>query len=253
MATTLLPTTEQRGIRNTQSTGGKDVLQVLNRLEGLLPLPRRHRELSPALRSVHRIILRTLVDTGKPPTQSAIAAILGSRAAAQQALGTLKSADLVVLSAAATYNEKTKQTLAGTSAEIVGAYPMTTATTPHKVTSDGQSVNAMCAVDAVAISPMFNRETLIESKCHVTGTPIRIRQNGATILEARPSAELRVGIRWQSLNGCAANTICAEMVFLREAETAAVWEKTDPNSIDILTLAEAIELSTAFFVPLLEE
>jgi alkylmercury lyase len=250
---TLVATTELCEMPSAQSTGGKDLLQVLNRLESLLPLPRRHRELSPALRSVHRIILRTLVDTTKAPTQAAIAAILGSRAAAQQALGTFKAADLAVLSASATYNEKTKQTLAELSAEIVGAYPMTTATTPHKVTSNGQSVNAMCAVDALAISPMFNRETLIESKCQVTGTSVRIRQNGTTILEARPSAELRVGIHWQGLNGCAANTICTEMVFLKNAETAAAWEKTDPNSIEILTLREAIELGTAFFVPLMEE
>jgi mercuric reductase len=256
---TLLTTTEHLELPAGSVTGGpakqggKDVLQVLNHLESLLPLPRRHRELQPGLRSIHRIILRSLADTGKPPSQSGIAAMLGGKAAALESLGALQAVDLVVLSAPAIYNEKTKQTVADPAAEIVGAYPMTTAATPHKVTSNGQVVNAMCAVDALAISPMFSRETVIESKCHLTGTPIRIRQNGATALEARPNAEIRVGIRWQSLQGCAAKTICAEMVFLKDAQTAETWRKTDPQSIDILTLEEAIELGTAFFVPLLEE
>lgn len=241
------------GSAGKPAAGGNDVLQVLNHLESLLPLPRKHRELSPALRSVHRIILRSLVDTGKPPTQARIAGIVGSKAAALHALGTLQAADLVVLSGPVTYNEKTRQHAADAAAEIVGAYPMTTAGTPHRVISSGQAVNAMCAVDALSIGPMFGRETLIESKCHATGTPILIRQNGAAVLEASPSADIQVGIRWQSLNGCAAKTICAEMVFLRDAATAEAWRKTDPESIDILTLAEAIELGTAFFTPLLEE
>lgn len=251
--TTLLATEEHLELPAGSTTGSRDVLQVLNHLESLLPLPRRHRELSPALRSVHRMILQSFVDTGKPPTQARIAAILGSKASALVALGTLQAADLVVLSAPAPFNERTKQFVAEPTAEITGAYPMTTNATVHKVTSNGQVVHAMCAVDALSISPMFNRETLIESKCHVTGTLIRIRQTGARVMEAMPSADIRVGIRWQSLQGCAAKTICTEMAYLRDAETAEKWRKTDPDSIDILTLDEAIELGTAFFVPLLEE
>jgi len=251
---TLLTTTEHGELPPpVNARGNKDVLQILNRLESLLPLPRKHRELSPALRSVHRLILQRMVDTGTPPTQARLAAILGSKAAAQQALGTMQSGDLVVLSGPVTFVEKTKQYMADPAAEIVGAYPLTTMATPHKVVSNGQGVNAMCAVDALSVSPMFNREVLIESKCHVTGAPIRIRQNGETIMEARPSAEIRVGIRWQHVQGCAAKTICAEMVFLRDAEIAETWRKTDPDRIDILTLGDAIELGTAFFVPLLEE
>lgn len=248
--TTLLANVEHRELPAAQS-GERDVLQVLNHLESLLPLPRKHRELSPALRSVHRIILQSLVDTGKPPSQARISAILGSKAAALEALGRLKAADLVVLNAPAVLNEKTKQTVAEPAAEIVGAYPMTSAATPHKVVSNGQAVNAMCAVDALSISPMFDRETTIESKCHVTGTQIRLRQNGATVLEAS-APDIHVGIRWQSLDGCAAKTICTEMVFLKDAATAQSWHKTDPGSIDILTLREAIELGTAFFMPLME-
>lgn len=255
---TLLAKVEHRELpaasgRKPTTAGGADVLGILNHLESLLPLPRKHRELSPALRSVHRIILQSLVDTSKPPTQARIAAIVGSKTAALHALGTLQSADLVVLSGPTRYDEKTKQHTADAAAEIVGAYPMTTSSTPHRVASNGTAVNAMCAVDALAIGPMFGRQTVIESKCHVTGAPIRIRQDGAKVLEVSPSADIHVGVRWQNLQGCAATTICAEMVFLRDAAIAETWRKTDPDSIDILTLGEAIELGTAFFTPLMEE
>jgi mercuric reductase len=250
---TMVQTEVSKATGPAGTPAGKDVLQVLNHLQSLLPLPRRHRALPAALREIHRSILRSLVDTGKPPRQAQIAARLGSKAAALHALGTMKSGDLLVLSAPAKLNDRTKETLADGTAEIVGAYPMTTAATPHKVISNGQAVHAMCAVDALAISPMFGRETRIESKCYVTGTPIRIRQNGAEILEAEPSPEIRVGIRWQDLKSCAAETICTEMVFLKDAQIAETWRKTDPASIDILTLGEAVELGTAFFVPLMEE
>ena len=75
---TLLTTTERAELPPVTARRSKDVLQVLNRLESLLPLPRKHRELSPALRSVHRLILQRMLDTGKPPTQATLAAILGS-------------------------------------------------------------------------------------------------------------------------------------------------------------------------------
>jgi mercuric reductase len=130
---------------------------------------------------------------------------------------------------------------------------MTTENTPHRVVLGDHSVNAMCAVDALAISPMFGTEAWIESKCHVTGVPIRILQQGRKIVEASPSPGIRVGIRWQTFNTCAAHTLCTEMVFLKDEATANRWRNTDPTSIELLTLPEAVELGTAFFLPLLEE
>jgi mercuric reductase len=234
--------------------GNKDLLQVLNHLQQLLPLSKRQAALAPYLRIVHRAIVRSLGETGKPPTQAEIAAMLGSRQSALHALAVLGSNDLVILNGPVTRDEKSGRRVVSEKAEVVGAYPMTTENTPHRVVLSGHSVNAMCAVDALSISPLFGRETWIESRCHVTGTTIRILQHGTQILEASPSPEIRVGIRWQSLNNtCAAHTLCTEMVFLRDEETAHRWRNTDPASIELLTLPEAIELGVAFFLPLLEE
>jgi mercuric reductase len=236
----------------TPATASKDMLQVLERLQGLLPLAKRQRALPPPLRTLHRAILKSLFEKGRPPKQAEIAAMLGSKQSAIHALGILGSSDLVILNPPVAKDEKTKQPTGAEGVEVVGAYPMTTETTPHRVVASGVSVNAMCAVDALSIGPMFGQETWIESRCHVTGTPIRILQRGREILEASPSHEIRVGIRWQTFNTCAAHTLCMEMVFLRDAETANAWRNTDPASIDVFTLPEAIELGMAFFLPLVE-
>jgi mercuric reductase len=248
-----MATSIQVELQRESAVRSKDVLQVLNRLQQLLPLQQRRRVLSPTLRITHRAILKSLGETGKPPSQAEIAAILGSKQSALHALAVLRSNDLVILSTPATLDEKTKQLVVDPGVEVVGAYPMTTDNTPHKVVTGGHSVHAMCAVDALAISPMFGRETWIESRCHVAGTTIRILQHRRDILEASPSPEIRVGIRWQATKTCAAHTLCAEMVFLKDEETANRWRNTDPASIELLTLSEAVELGAAFFLPLLEE
>jgi len=117
----------------------------------------------------------------------------------------------------------------------------------------GQEVYAMCAVDALAISLMFGVETCIDSKCHATGEPIYICQKGKAIVATRPTADIRVGIRWQQFSTCAAHTLCTEMVFLKDASTAAHWKNKDPEAVELFTLPEAVEYAGAFFLPLLEE
>jgi mercuric reductase len=236
----------------SQQVETRDILQSLNRLQQLLPLKKRQQSLSPPLRMVHRTILRSLAETGKPPSQAEIAALLGSSKSAVHALGILGKNDLVVLNAPLRTDEKTHQTIAPENVEVLGAYPLTTENTPHKVSIGDHTVNAMCAVDALVISPMFGFDTIIESRCHVTGTPIRIRQKGAEIREAS-GPDIRVGIRWQTFCSHAAHSLCTEMVFLRDAETASRWRQSEPSSIEIFTLADAIELGTAFFLPLLDE
>lgn len=231
----------------------RDVLASLNHLQQLLPLKRRQQALPVPFRMVHRAILRSLAETGKPPRQTEIAAMLGAKQSALHALATLGANDLVILSTPVKTAEKTHQLVVPEDVEVVGAYPMTTEKTPHQVEIFGHSVNAMCAVDALSMSLMFGGQTQIDSRCHVTGAPIRILQDGKEIKEASPSREVRVGIRWQSACSHAAHTLCTEMVFLKDVETAANWRATDPESIDLFTLSEAIELGEAFFVPLLDD
>ena len=234
-----------------------DLYGALRRLNEFLPLKKRQQALPKPLAHVHRLILRSLAERGRPLTTDEIAAILGSRANALNALAELGSNDLVVLNTKVVRDEAAHRlVLQDQEAKILGAYPMTTEKTPHKVRvggPGGQEIHAMCAVDALAIGLMFGVETCIDSKCHATGEPIYICQKGREIAAARPSGDLRVGIRWQTVSTCAAHTLCTEMVFLKDGPTAAGWKSKDPAAIELFTLPEAIEYAGAFFLPLLEE
>ncbi|HWP85611.1 MAG TPA: alkylmercury lyase family protein [Terriglobia bacterium] len=234
-----------------------DLYGALERLNELLPLKQRQQALPKPYAHVHRLILRSLAERGRPLTTEEIAAVLGSRASALHALAVLGSNDLIVLDTKVVKEEAGKYPrLENPEGKILGAYPMTVEETPHRVRVGGPGghvIHAMCAVDALAISPMFGVETCIDSRCHTTGEPIYICQTGKQILAARPSADLRVGIRWQKFSTSAAHTLCTEMVFLKDGQTAAHWKNTDPKAIELFTLPEAVEYAAAFFLPLLRD
>src|ERR1035437_3945221 len=245
---------------SVQSTGienceGVRLLRALRHLNHILPLKRRQASLPAPLVMIHRSILRSLAERGRPLKRAEIAGMLGNELSALNALAVLGSNDLIVLNSAVTKDPVTKRVIIHDPAgvEVVGAYPMTTATTPHKVTLYGHEIFAMCAFDGLSIAPMFNTETRIESKCHVTGEPIKIHQKGMELLEASPSVEVQFGIRWQKIAGSAAHGICKEMIFLKDTETARSWKSTDPDAIETFNLAEALEFGAAFFAPLLED
>ena len=229
--------------------------QALRHLHDLLPLKERQQSLDKPLVEAHRAILRSLVERGRALTGAEIAGMLGGEDAAAQAVALLGSYDLVVRNRLTVRDAKTNElvVLDAKGGEVVGAYPMTTEVTPHKISVNGHDLYAMCAVDALAVGPMFDVETSIQSRCYVTGEPISIRQKGKEILSAKPSNNVRVGVRWQRLIDCCAHVMCRQMVFLKDPETAIAWQTRDPLSIELFTLEEAAEFGEAFFLPLLTD
>lgn len=183
-----------------------------------------------------------------------ITKILGSPDAAAQAVGLLGSYDLVVRGPLFVRDAKSNAmtVLDAKGAEVVGAYPLTTEATPHQVKINGHDVHAICAVDALAVAPMFDLETRVSFTCNVTGEAITIHQRGKRLIDAKPSRQVRVGVRWQRVIDCAAHVLCRQMVFLKDAEIAADWQSSAPVYKSIFTLEEAIEFGEAFFRPLLE-
>ena len=115
---TIVATENQR----SPAAGSKDMLPVLERLQELLPLKRRQEALPPPLRTLHRVILRSLAERGKPPKQAEIAAMLGSRQSAIHALGILAKNDLAILNTAVTLGEKTKRPVVPEGVEAVVPY-----------------------------------------------------------------------------------------------------------------------------------
>ena len=214
-----------------------DINAALERLNSLLPLKERQDRLDPALRNLHRAILDGFFLDGKPLSPEQLAAQLGNDTV-DSALQQLAAADLVVLT-------PDRQ-------QLVGAYPFTAEERVHRVLINGHTVHAMCALDALSVAPMFNTATRVDSRCHVTDTPIEIHMQGTDLLSALP-ADPYVGIRWKATSGCAARTLCMDMLFLRDRETAVAWQQEDSANMSIFDLPTAVAFGAAFFMPLLQD
>jgi hypothetical protein len=140
----------------------------------------------------------------------------------------------------------------GQDGEPVGAYPFTMEEREHNIHVNGHQVYAMCALDALAVSPMFNMDTEINSECRVTGEPVHIHQSGQTIKNLAEVGDVYFGIVWGAADGsfCCADSLCTEMIFLRDEDIARQWLDDDPENREIFTLPESVTFAARFFVPL---
>lgn len=213
-----------------------DIQAAVNKLNSQLPLKARQDLLPAALKTGHQNVLVSLVKQGRPPSHDELKVQLGVENI-EDSLQRLGSDDLVVL---------------GTDGKhLVGAYPVTIENTAHKIRVNGNTIHAMCALDAVSVAPMFDTEVIIESTCCVSKTSITIHMQGSKILEAQPTEGVMVGIRWQMPSGAAAHSMCMEMVFLKDRQTAETWQNGDTENVSLFTLSEAVAFGKAFFLPLL--
>jgi hypothetical protein len=214
------------------------ISDAVQRLNEQLPLKSRQLALPPELANVHRATLTSLAEQGRPPNRTELKTLLAG-SDVDAALARLASDDLVVLNPACT--------------GIAGAYPMTMEDTPHHLRVNKQPVNAMCALDALSVGPMFDAEVEISSRCHVTGTAITLHMQGETLQEVSPSPDVHVGVRWQNPSACAAHSMCLEMVFLRDQPTAIEWQAGDTENTSLFNLQDAIAFGAGFFTPLLQD
>ena len=205
------------------------------RLNRQLPLKARQAQLSPVLKKLHQAILRGFIEHGRVPTGPELDSVMEGEAL-EAGLRKLGEADLIVL-------DKTGRW-------PVGAYPLTSEHTAHRITVNGHSLYAMCALDALSVAPMFDETVSISSGCHVNHTPVRIQMQGDAILDARPDDAI-VGIRWQMPTAVAAHSMCMEMVFLENRATAERWQGGDTENISLFTLPEAVAFGKGFFLPLM--
>jgi len=211
--------------------------KALARLIAVLPLKEKQLKCGPEVRDLHRRVLRSFVERGKILSRSEMAGVVGD---VEQAVAVLKKNDMVVFSCGG---------------EPIGAYPFTMEEREHKVHVGGHTVNAMCALDALAVSPMFELKTEISSKCRATGAPIFIKQDGLNIENPDQAGDIRFGIVWGAASSCSccANSLCMEMMFLRDGRVAEEWLSADPGNREVFTLAEAVEFGARFFVPLMAD
>ena len=208
--------------------------KALNRLKSILPLKERQDDCSKQIKELHQHVLRSFVDKGRILTREEMAQHVGNL---KDAVNVLKEKDMVVFSE---------------DGNPVGAYPFSMEAREHTVQVNGHQVYAMCALDALAVSPMFGVKTRISSRCRITGDPVSIQQSGKTIVNTDEARDIHFGIIWGAANAdsCCADSLCMEMMFLRDGKIAQQWLADDPDNREVFTLQEAVEFGSRFFVPL---
>ena len=191
----------------------------------------------PATDRVRVALLELYSEDGRAPTTGALAERAGlNETSVRTLLEELRRRDLVVLDGE----------------RIVGAYPFTDRDAGHRVTLDGRVLNAMCAVDALGIGAMTDRDITIASRCRHCGAQIRIatRDQGRALAQIEP----RTAVMWQSVRyegACAANSLCATTVFFCSDDHLSAWrgEQAADEAGFRLSIEEGLEAGRALFGP----
>ena len=209
--------------------------KALGRLISVLPLKDTQESCGKEIKTLHQLVLRSFVEKGRILTKDEMAKYVGN---IENAIKILTDNDMVVFSE---------------NGEPTGAYPFTMEPREHKIRINGNEINAMCALDALAVSPMFGMKTQISSVCRVTGDPVFIEQSGKIIENEKEAGGINFGIAWGAAStcSCCAESLCMEMMFLKDKDTAAKWLEQAPADRETFTLQEAVEFGARFFVPLM--
>lgn len=211
-----------------------EVSAALNRLNTILPLVAGLKSLSDDNAALYCKLLNSYVQQGRTLTRDEVAALFSD---ADQALKNVVDSKLIVLAA---------------DGNPAGAYPFTSEEREHKVHINGVTADCMCALDALAVSPMFNTPTVIDSECRATGEKIHIEQNCTEFTGGTLDAWF--GINWGAAKSdlACAETLCMEMMFLANETVAREWHAESPDMREIFDLPSAVEFAAGFFVPLAE-
>ncbi|MCK5001379.1 MAG: hypothetical protein KAS57_00030 [Gammaproteobacteria bacterium] len=210
--------------------------KAIDHLNKILPLKANQQSMSLDMQALHRDILHSYVELGRSLNRGEIAQRVDNL---EEAVKTLQQKDMVVFD---------------DSGEPIGAYPFTMEKREHKISVNGHLVHSMCALDSLAVSPMYGVELEINSVCHVSGESVVIRQKGLEILNASAVRDVYFAINWNaaSANSCCADSLCTEMIFLKGESVANNWFNEDAEHRQIFTLDEAVGFAAGFFMPLLE-
>ncbi|RDH85908.1 MAG: hypothetical protein DIZ80_00065 [endosymbiont of Galathealinum brachiosum] len=219
------------------STAREDKINIaVKRLNNILPLKQSQLSLSPLMNRLYQEILFSYIDIGRSLNRAEIISRVDS---IEEVIELFKEKDLVVFDEIG---------------EPIGAYPFTMESRVHQLSVNGYQLNSMCALDALAVSPMFNKPVEITSKCHVTDERVCVKQSAFNILNLDEVTDLCFGINWGSASGscCCANSLCGEMVFLKGEDVCSGWLNEDLENREVFNLMDAIKFASLFFKPVIE-
>ena len=207
---------------------------ALKRLDSILPLISGLKSLSGDDAALYCKLVNSYAQQGRALTRLEVGELVGN---AEQALNNIVDSKLIVLDA---------------DGNPAGAYPFTSEEREHKVHLNGVRVHCMCALDALAVSAMFDRPTVIDSQCRSTGEQIHIEQSGTEFIAG--TLDVWFGINWGAAasDSVCAESLCMEMMFLANESVAREWVAESPETREIFDLPSAVDFAAAFFVPLAE-
>jgi alkylmercury lyase len=185
-------------------------------------------------------VLRYFANHGRGPSIEDVAGTSGQPFdTVRRELESLRVRDLVVLDESG--------------ASILAAYPFAAYPTGLRVTVGSQTVDSLCAIDALGTGAMCETETTIGSACAHCGKRIHIATSSSGM--ALAAAEPPTAVVWYTLTfaGCAAQSRCPSTVFFCHDDHLTAWRASQGAQIagDRLTVEEALEIGIALFGPLL--
>jgi len=123
----------------------------------------------------------------------------------------------------------------------LGCYPFSARDTGILVTLPAGAVNAMCAIDALAVARVAGVAVQVHAACETCGTPVscRVQENGGLDHDQADRAR----VFWQgacATEGSCSQGLCRNIRFLCAACAA-------PGAGDVYTLPQAAAIGNAFF------
>jgi hypothetical protein len=125
------------------------------------------------------------------------------------------------------------------------SYPFSSKKTIHEVEIDGVHIYCNCAIDALGVPFMVNRDCTISSRCGLTGELLTIQMEDKKVV-SRSHIDILV---WFSFDRCgkSADSCCRKMLFFASSETLEKWVDTWSEKGERLTLPEALYISKYLF------
>jgi Alkylmercury lyase len=195
--------------------------------------PARRARLDDSERALYFWILRRFATAGRPGRAELLAEAERLGGDADRMLASLRREDLIHL---------------GSDGEISVAYPFSGRATPHQVRfPTGHEVDAMCALDALGMAPMFGEPVEIGSRDPVTDEQIEVRlaPGGGGSWEPE-SAVVVAGSVEGAEDGCTG--CCQVLNFFASTESAERWLTDHPGVRgEVVSIPTAIAAGRAVF------
>ena len=213
------------------------VSQAVNRLNRILPIRECLNNLDYDSSQIYQFVVKHFYEFGRAPS---LVELKNRWPNAAEVIADLGRQDMLTLN---------------DDGEVYGCYPFTMEKRVHRIKLNGVEAHAMCALDALAPSAMFECQSTVLSECAVSSAPICIQLEGEQVKNPAEAGGVFFGLNWQAASSCGncSENLCTEMLFLKDRATAELWLKQDKESREVFTLAEAVEFSTGFSVPLMQQ